>query len=96
MHTKGPWTIEETKSDGFRIQSGANIICFEGLSKQYPPLKDSQANAKLISSAPELLATCKLAVRYVAKMVADWINTALPCEIALKLLEKAIRDAEFE
>ena len=93
-HTKGKWTIEKTKDAGFRIQSGSNIICWEGLSKLYPPLMDSQGNAKLIAAAPELLAACKLAVRYVAKMVADGVNTALPAEIALKRIEKAIEQAE--
>ena len=41
-----------------------------------------------------LLAACKLAVRYVAKMVADEVKTALPPEIALKQIEKAIEKAE--
>ncbi len=59
-HTPGQWTVEQTKCAGFRIQSAADIVCWESRTG-YPPLPkdEAQANARLIAAAPDLLRLCK-------------------------------------
>jgi len=42
----------------------------------------------------ELLRACKLAVRYVSKMVADDIQTVTPPQKCLDILQQAINKAE--
>lgn len=58
MHTKGEWTIEKTVGGYERIQSHGDIICWTA-NQQYPPVKEHEANARLISAAPDLLEACK-------------------------------------
>lgn len=57
-----------------------------------------QANAQFIvqacNSHDELLEACKLAQKYVAKMVADDVQTAMPPQVALNRIEQAINKAE--
>lgn len=53
-----------------------------------------QANAHLIASAPKLLEACKLALKYLYKMEADGIETALPVKTAIQRIEQAISKAE--
>jgi len=64
-HTKGKWFVDwdslEIKQVGITNEKVGKTIC--GLAT-YPPFegaedKESQTNAKLIASAPELLEACK-------------------------------------
>jgi len=97
-HTPAPWRVFGEKSNIVITAAFLNGSDSYGMPIAYMQTegncKDSPGNAQLISAAPELLAACKLAVRYVAKMVADEVNTALPAEIALKRIEQAIKKAE--
>ncbi len=62
-HTPGPWKVSSC-SDGREIVSHSCGITFpiaeacDGLGKANG-LKEAQSNARLIASAPELLAECK-------------------------------------
>lgn len=62
-HTPGPWTAEPT-DNGFAIRAKA-------YAEQFAPVRvysmpghgpTSEANARLIAAAPELLAACKAAI----------------------------------
>ena len=106
-HTPGLWKIENNgelqELDGVqyvRIMGPGEYehICdvFETPAlPSYPNVKvDARANARLIAAAPDLLAMCKLAANYVAKMVVDNVNTVVPPIIALNRIEAAIAKAE--
>ncbi len=57
-HTPGPWTVEE-QADGYR-----NILAdgrFIGYVDSEPVIGDGLANARLIASAPDMLAALRLA-----------------------------------
>ena len=63
MYTKGEWTIEHTMN-GFRIQQFDKIICWEYQSGYHClPIKESEANAHLISASPDLLEACEMALK---------------------------------
>ena len=86
------WTYNAAQATISAIDNGGckiKIIDVYGGSE-----KERDEHGQLAAAAPELLAACKLAVRYIAKMVADEVKTALPPEIALKRVEAAIRNAE--
>ncbi len=88
-HTPAPWYYH-LKSPYFAITTKES----SGNPKWDIARTYTSFDAQLIAAAPELLAACKLAVRYVAKMVADEVKTALPPEIALEHIENAIKKAE--
>lgn len=107
-HTSGQWYINdmplpsrkiiEIKGDGVVI---ANVLLQHGKGRaKYYGIKqidsETRANARLIAAAPDLLEACKLAAKYVSKMVADEVNTAMPPIIALNRIERAIKNAGSE
>jgi hypothetical protein len=59
-YTPGPWSAEECRS-GFAVyanKSGDAVVRTEDDEGRYGPI-DNEANARLIASAPELLAVLK-------------------------------------
>ena len=48
----------------------------------------------LHDAAPELVEALELAAKYVAKMVADDVQTALPPQVALNRIEQALAKAQ--
>ena len=93
-HTKGPWTIEKEDGEFWAIYSGSELVA-DVLHKYASfTMAEGEANARLIAAAPDLLAMCRLAAKYVAKMVADDVKTALPPIVALNRIEAAIKQAE--
>jgi len=89
-HTKGPWRqTTSTVYDQIETADG-ELICFLGMKE------NSKANARLIAAAPDLLAACELAAKYVSKMVADDVKTAMPPIIALNRIEAVINRAKGE
>lgn len=57
-HTPGPWTVG-TSHDGFcTVTDGTKTICTVGAADLFPGI---EADARLIASAPDLLAALKLA-----------------------------------
>ena len=92
-HTPGPWHI---LSGGFISNS---VLSDWASDKHYvAQVKGgdiyNHANAHLIAAAPDLLEVCKLARKYIAKMVADNVQTAVPPSVALEKIEQAITKAE--
>lgn len=75
-HTPGPWIIEGNhilrrgdNGELLRIDSIATVFpCAEGLVRDLPP--NTQANANLIASAPELLEMLTLASTELATTIA--------------------------
>jgi len=51
-------------------------------------------NARLIAAAPEMYEALKFAMPYIAKMIADNVNTAIPPQQAYTLIEMALDKAE--
>ena len=49
---------------------------------------------ELLKATPDLLEALKLSWKYVAKMVADDVQTAIPPQVALDKIEAAIAKAE--
>ena len=59
-HTPGPWVWDEyyTGLDGANGQSVLIYIDYEGMSIHGKTVAQSEANARLIAAAPELLEAC--------------------------------------
>lgn len=91
-HTKGPWEVSKVIRNKIIASKTAITIadcCITNLILK----AERDANARLIAAAPDLLEACKLAAKYVAKMVADDIQTAVPPANALDRINKAIEKA---
>lgn len=93
-HTQGPWHLQRYRNrHNIHIETNGFI---DTKIAHIAQREEQYANAQLIAAAPELLAVCKLAQKYVAKMVADDVQTAVPPQIALNKIEQAIAKAEGE
>ena len=91
-HTKAPWEIQDNgNGDMFIYSVPEELAVVEDISGLTPA--EQYANLNLIAAAPDLLEVCKLARKYVAKMVADDIKTVVPPSIALKRIKQAIEKA---
>ncbi len=92
--TPGPWQVIKYDAVTSWIETkNRSPICLIAVRLMEGK---TEANAQLIASAPELLEACKLAAKYVAKMVADDIQTAMPPQTALDRIEQAITNATKE
>ena len=62
-HTPGPWNIEEYNNQTLEIwpQQQNGYGCIAKIDKLFGQFTDSQANARLIAAAPELLEALKAA-----------------------------------
>lgn len=70
-HTRGPWTIEDTKDGQYeRIQSHGYVIAWTG-HKDFGSLPEHKANAALIAAAPELLEACKSMIARLENLTSD-------------------------
>lgn len=88
-HTPGPWRVYEIKgSSRMRIMSDA--VPYDVATMSHAGGEDAEAaNAMLIAAAPELLAACKLAVRWLREMTND-----VDAETDLIDIQEAIDKAE--
>ena len=59
-HTKGKWRSFTDNANGFGITNGNTVIAIAGETD----LKENEANANLIASAPEMLEMLKYTLRY--------------------------------
>ena len=69
-HTPGPWAVSRgAQSYPYSIESGSKTIAFIKNIKHIRvdtfAIKETEANARLIAAAPELLEVCKLAAELV-------------------------------
>jgi len=83
-HTPGPWTLIELGSHNFQVTAKGQTagyeeydvaLCIVSQWDGEPPAEQIQANARLISAAPDLLEACeaaKLAFRAVPKRTKDY------------------------
>jgi len=95
MVTKGTWEarLEPEYTCSHVVTQGESlytkIVC---TMINQPEVK---ANAKLIAAAPDMLHVLKeYAVPFIAKMVADNVQTAMPPENALRIVQSVITKAE--
>jgi hypothetical protein len=60
-HTPGPWKHGKGVDGHYRIYRRKSVICQfgEGIDEDWRECKNSKANARLIASAPDLLAALK-------------------------------------
>ena len=89
-HTKGKWEVSE--------KNGLQVITRDGETIAYTEtctgLEKDEANAQLISAAPELLEACKKALSIIEYLGEEHNTTA--GEEEEKLLKQAIAKAEGE
>lgn len=84
MHTPGPWKISSC-SDGREIVSHTCGITFpiadvaDGLGKANGS-QEAKANARLIASAPDLLAICKEMFKIIPVADPSWIEVIKKAE----------------
>ena len=73
-HTHGPWRIDgKTRFGDFTISAGQNVKACEFVAKT-----QSEANARLIASAPDLLHALKCLVRETSFLIhGDGTNGAI-------------------
>ena len=102
MHTPAPWKMEELESNHngydwktFTIRSPQNACLAIIGNDDRLHANQSQANARLIAAAPELLAILELAYRYLSHpdVLAITNNMALSGEIVNKRIAVAIKEA---
>ncbi len=100
-HTPGPWTLEKQFKVLTNIQQNTTtrVPYFEvGSDLRRLATVDSGmndgANAQLIATAPELLEALELAQKYIRKMLADGIETALPVSNVHNYIEAIINKAK--
>jgi hypothetical protein len=67
-HTKGPWRIDRDSRKGYEwnltIAGPAVDVCFM-CHDSTPGNETGEANARLIASAPDLLAAAKMALQFI-------------------------------
>jgi hypothetical protein len=93
-HTPGPWHWDdgEVKDDMPRLMSPSGTVCHFGRFIEYYPYEGdppSDADARLIASAPDLLSVCK----ELAASAAYWGDYDVPLGIVDRL-NAAIAKAE--
>lgn len=54
-HTPGPWTVERHPHSGHPLVAGANSLVVTDCLNDAIPVDEAEANARLISLAPEML-----------------------------------------
>jgi hypothetical protein len=101
--TPGPWTYDQPALS-FRIKAGdleiADAIAkvANGVSKRYVFEPEAEANARLISKAPEMAELLRRAAPWLGKMIADGahLNCVMPrdCEVTLEQIERLLAEIE--
>jgi hypothetical protein len=78
-HTEGPWDVDDDTLEIFSITPGhstgwiAKVLGNDDNGRRLPP-DEMAANARLIASAPDLLAVAKLAFDYAQDTKARFID----------------------
>lgn len=91
MFTKGEWTVYDPKHKGLLVMSSDTLVAEVNNDLQWNEHKD---DTYLIAAAPDMYEALKFAMPYIAKMIADEVNTAIPPGQALKRMEQALSKAE--
>lgn len=88
-HTKGPWHVN-SRDDTVRSKDSIRIADIDVINGEWGDnCPESQANARLIAAAPELLQACKAAL---VTMADDDLYER--CRETFKTVESAIAKAE--
>ena len=93
-HTPGPWLIAEGDGTFVYALNGQGFNRFDiKVQGQKAPLDEMAANARLIAAAPDMLAACELAERFINPH-CDPEN--MDSREAVRVLREAIRKAKGE
>lgn len=87
-HTPGPWTVEPWKHYLFSICGPDGVVLGETC------MPNSEANARLIAAAPELLAELEAAVKWWDRV--DQVDEELIKPVWVEYARKAIAKAKEE
>jgi hypothetical protein len=97
-HTPGPWEVDYSGPARLEIKGGEQSIAL--CNMQCDDGDVDEANARLISAAPELLAACTDAERVINGPIAELLTGDSMSDTgayeALRLLQEAIRKARGE
>lgn len=78
-HTPGPWNVDEERATDIVIRNAQRDPVARGYSSGWDK-PTARANARLIASAPELLATLKIALASFRQMYQDIERDAVDLE----------------
>lgn len=91
--TPGPWTYEPAEhEDSFAIKGTGSAVWRVADTYGYPMPGQSEANARLIAAAPDLLAACEAAMR----IETLWCPRAVEAEHAEELKALAMMRENFK
>ena len=97
-HTPGPWTVSDTHpSDGWmgwNVKGGRAYIC--AVVDGCQSVDENYANACLIAAAPDLLAACETAKRFLLDCMDDSVDPGETIEDVIAALCAAIAKAREE
>jgi len=94
-HAPAPWLAQygtyDEEAGQYRIivTSECRDVCELELAHG-----DAVANARLIAAAPDMLDTLRLVRPYIAKMVADGVQTAQPPSLVLRKLDRILSEVD--
>jgi len=102
--TPGPWRhcdASDGKCKCGLIWGGEVVVAtvatpkceFQDHSEYVPAIDRRMANARLIESAPDLLAACLVAEGFVVEMIALFVGADKPTALVLETIRAAIRKA---
>jgi hypothetical protein len=97
IYTRGTWEVDH--ETGEIVVNGSMILGQIYGADQYPCCEENidaecKGNANLVAGCPDMYEALKFAMPYIAKMVADNINTAIPPQRALDLINQALSKGE--
>jgi hypothetical protein len=94
-HSKGKWEFKTKMGIPVTVENKKNVICEFDATGNYPYVRDTSeaiANAKLISSAPDLLEATKGLVAFMRefeKATGDLLTRSSDYEYAINAIKKA-------
>jgi hypothetical protein len=92
MYTKGKWTQGPWKV--INRHGVLRVVADSGKPEVADVIGAYEPNAHLLAAAPDMYETLKFALPYIAKMVADNVNTVVPPQRALDYINQALAKAE--
>ncbi len=94
--TPGPWSTDGSYvlplSDFAKAQPGTLYVALCGISSSYRPKAETEANARLVAAAPDLLDACKALIPYLQHH--DYTHEGCDACAQVRAAKEAIARAE--